>query len=608
MATVQVRPEATDEHARRSHAPEQPVEPPERLTPELVLVYPELARSAAPPPPDTFEEWEVELDAATASAQLDEAPSRTAELEAEIEEQTLRLAAADVKLEESERRVAELVDANRQRRRESERLSAELRERDARLEELTSELAEQRVRLSATERKLTEREHDFAVLQHAAGEQRQVREQLSAQLTERDSRLAELASELAEHNGALAAAEAKLEARERELAVAHAEATEPVERLTAPAVDAATPLARRRLLYVAVAAVVLLATASASFALGRRAFGPAVAEPAPPRRDARDARVLTVPDVRGRQYAAARRMLGEGGFAWRVRGSVRGFRANLVAGQSPVSGTRVLDNGAPTVTLTLRAARGTRNRGRPLDSSPFTGTRPVLADRGRPAVAMRPPRNVRRATIAAGDELVRLSWKLPTGRDFARVVVVRSRGPSTPQTAVYRGRSTTFVDRKVENGVAYAYLVVSYDALGRRSPGVLLAARPERPNDRERTGRSRIDGERAGAGQTRTRRAPAVPVFPRDARPARRLSWPRVPNASYYNLQLYRGRTKVLDFWPPKPPFALPARWIYAGRRQSLTPGRYYWFVWPGFGARSEVRYGRLVRRGSFTVGQAAGR
>jgi hypothetical protein len=34
-----------------------------------------------------------------------------------------------------------------------------------------------------------------------------------------------------------------------------------------------------------------------------------------------------------------------------------------------------------------------------------------------------------------------------------------------------------------------------------------------------------------------------------------------------------------------------------------LTPGRYHWYVWPGFGKRSDRRYGRLLVSRQLTFG-----
>ena len=43
--------------------------------------------------------------------------------------------------------------------------------------------------------------------------------------------------------------------------------------------------------------------------------------------------------------------------------------------------------------------------------------------------------------------------------------------------------------------------------------------------------------------------------------------------ATYYNLQLYKGRNKVLSTWPVGTSFRLPKSWSYAGHRYKLTRG-----------------------------------
>jgi hypothetical protein len=117
------------------------------------------------------------------------------------------------------------------------------------------------------------------------------------------------------------------------------------------------------------ALVVLLGTATITFAAETRS-GPVNKPAAEPTATS----LLLVPDVRKQAYVFAKSTLEESGFAWRVTGSVRGYSANLVSGQAPAPGTRVLDTGAPTVSLTLTRNSGYGQEGAPEDSSPFPGT------------------------------------------------------------------------------------------------------------------------------------------------------------------------------------------------------------------------------------------
>ena len=88
--------------------------------------------------------------------------------------------------------------------------------------------------------------------------------------------------------------------------------------------------------------------------------------------------VLTVPDVRKKAYVFAKGILQDAGFAWRVDGSVKGFAANTVTVQRPAPGTKVIDNGAPLVVLSLSRNSAYGESGLPENSAPYRGTRVVL--------------------------------------------------------------------------------------------------------------------------------------------------------------------------------------------------------------------------------------
>ncbi|HEX7255458.1 MAG TPA: Ig-like domain-containing protein [Gaiellaceae bacterium] len=80
------------------------------------------------------------------------------------------------------------------------------------------------------------------------------------------------------------------------------------------------------------------------------------------------------------------------------------------------------------------------------------------------------------------------------------------------------------------------------------------------------------------------------------------LRWRPVARASYYNVQLYRGRVKVLSSWPTRTRLQVRARWTYLGRQRRLAAGTYRWYVWPGYGRPSALRYGRLLGQSTFIV------
>jgi hypothetical protein len=115
----------------------------------------------------------------------------------------------------------------------------------------------------------------------------------------------------------------------------------------------------------AVAAVALLLSATISLAADKPS---AAKKPSHHSRGAR--RVMIVPNVRNQMFVFASGMLEDGGFGWKVRGAVQGYPANVVYAQSPLPGTRVLDTGAPTITL--RLVRGSSPElGQPQNRSPY---------------------------------------------------------------------------------------------------------------------------------------------------------------------------------------------------------------------------------------------
>ena len=80
------------------------------------------------------------------------------------------------------------------------------------------------------------------------------------------------------------------------------------------------------------------------------------------------------------------------------------------------------------------------------------------------------------------------------------------------------------------------------------------------------------------------------------------LRWTNLPEAAYYNVQIFRGTQKIFEFWPAEAHVTIPSRFDDAGRSTALMPGRYRWYVWPGIGSRSNARYGPLLKRGSFVI------
>lgn len=210
----------------------------------------------------------------------------------------------------------------------------------------------------------------------------------------------------------------------------------------------------------------------------------------------------------------------------------------------------------------------------------------VVTGTARPQVQdTTPPKDVTRLKAKPADRSVRLTW-VPPKADFDHVTVTRSPGRSgAPSAVVYTGKAKELKDGNLTNGVEYRYAVAAVDKVGNASRGVVARAVPLRPL---------LYAPLQGAVVTRP------PT----------LRWAAVGGATYYNVQLYRARagtgtqpgTKILSEWPAKPQYALKRTWKYLGRAQRLTPGRYVWYAWAGFGAKSANRYGPVLGQSTFTV------
>ncbi len=121
---------------------------------------------------------------------------------------------------------------------------------------------------------------------------------------------------------------------------------------------------------VVVALIWVLATAAFTFAADTTIIGPSSANSTSAPAKAPE---LVVPSVTGQAYVFAKGILEDGGFAWHLTGSVRGFSSNRVMTQTPAAGTRVVDTGAPTIVL--RLVRGPyAEKGSPVATSSYRGT------------------------------------------------------------------------------------------------------------------------------------------------------------------------------------------------------------------------------------------
>jgi hypothetical protein len=181
-----------------------------------------------------------------------------------------------------------------------------------------------------------------------------------------------------------------------------------------------------------------------------------------------------------------------------------------------------------------------------------------------------------RPTVRAVPRDRRVKLAIGVARDVRRISVVRRPGlDGDKDSTLYRGRPRNVTDRRARNGKRYLYTIVARDqaANGSRTsvsavPRVKLIAPPD--------------------GATLT----APPL----------LRWMAKRDADYYNVQLRRDGRKVLSRWPSRPRFQLTGTWHFGGQVRHLSAGTYHWDVWPGFGARSDARYGKRIGGRTFVI------
>jgi len=205
-----------------------------------------------------------------------------------------------------------------------------------------------------------------------------------------------------------------------------------------------------------------------------------------------------------------------------------------------------------------------------LDRAGNTGLLPVsLAYDATPPVLSK----VTEESTDAGDIL---HWTSSSPSD--RIVVHRAVRGRKARTTVFKGSAAagTFTDTKIRPGLQYVYSLRSFDQAGNASKARSLA----------------------GLLKVLTlRKTPYVPLAATNPT----LRWGPVRGASYYNVQLFRGSKRIYAAWPTRHQVGLAASWSWSGHLFRLTPGRYRWYVWAGFGPRSSAQY-RIVGSARFVL------
>ena len=167
-----------------------------------------------------------------------------------------------------------------------------------------------------------------------------------------------------------------------------------------------------------------------------------------------------------------------------------------------------------------------------------------------------------------------VEWKSSSGDDTA--VVSRVPRVGGAERLVFRGAGGRFVDKTIRDGIEYRYVVRTIDQAANESKAVTVVAVPKVVT----LGKPKY-----------VPRVAAQPI----------LRMPRVRGATYYHVQLFRRGKRILAAWPRRRELSLRRAWVWSGRRYKLTPGRYRWFAWAGYGSRSAARY-KLLGKDDFIL------
>jgi hypothetical protein len=89
-----------------------------------------------------------------------------------------------------------------------------------------------------------------------------------------------------------------------------------------------------------------------------------------------------------------------------------------------------------------------------------------------------------------------------------------------------------------------------------------------------------------------TRPLPTAPL-------PRRFTWAPAKRASGYDVELFRGSERVFVAETDAPAVEIPSTWTHAGRRRTLEPGTYRWYVWP---VTRSGRSARAIVQANFVV------
>jgi large repetitive protein len=179
------------------------------------------------------------------------------------------------------------------------------------------------------------------------------------------------------------------------------------------------------------------------------------------------------------------------------------------------------------------------------------------------------------ASVANGQ--IRLTWRNPKA-DLANVAVILN-AKRAPRSAgdgstVYRGVGTRVTVKvpKLSPGKLVRFAVFALDRSGNASVAARATVVVPRPSSVSLAPNGKLSG-------------------------SPNLTWNAVTGATYYNVQVFEGTQaskRVGISWPAVTRWTLPGKLMKKGKV-------YTWYVWPGIGAKSAAKYGKLIGKVTFT-------
>jgi hypothetical protein len=204
---------------------------------------------------------------------------------------------------------------------------------------------------------------------------------------------------------------------------------------------------------------------------------------------------------------------------------------------------------------------------------------PVAPRRGRSRLPL-----VAALTLAAAGIVTLAVLQLASGRpDLAQLVEARADSTPTTQPTTTRARSS-----RPPSAPPPARATTSSEA---------DTTAPRTEQDQPATTAAPPAATTAAPATTAppTTTGAAAPGSPAGFQPTRNWAWAPVAAADYYSVEFSRGGKSIYRATTTEPFLSLPSSIVF-------RPGSYRWVVLPGYGPRSESRYGAPVVDSGFTV------